>query len=534
MIELAMRFKETSHFYIWAGVVSACVVWAYARRKDGYSGLWPLICLNFLLFLAWGALSNFSHDDTAFLHFAWLISKGLVPFRDFWEHHSPLLPVIVAPLMKAAPHSPAIFDIARIVSGFIFIANMILGWRIATQVWQAKARLSVYLLFVSAAAIIGQYLILRADIFMTFFLLAGISVCLDLPRRSPAAWAVCGMAFGLAMSFITKQYLLVFLPVIAVFLGPRQGRFIRSIAYALGFCAGIVPLAAYLVSAGTVDEFFLWVFGFNARQMKMCANFPLIYLGAGIGGGVVLARQYRASNEARYALLLCAVFLSALSSLTTTSDQDSLLYYHGLWYFLCATAVCGAGLWERISDSRPRWKNAVIAGCVLGVLLAPNVVSIWKHRAGDYARDRKAAAELMRYTGSDTCVVLLPAHPVLAHDATRLYSSWQFLFFARHADVRNDAAVPGFARQILARRPAVISAEFGTRDLFLELYHRRVISADEYKDLMAFLKTDYRTRRIGSRLYYIRQDSRFKFLTQQFGKFFMRRIPAERFSRPVV
>ncbi|HOU35958.1 MAG TPA: hypothetical protein PK562_01665 [Candidatus Omnitrophota bacterium] len=506
MIELVMRFKETSHFYIWAAVVAACVVWAYRSRKDGYRQLWPLICLNFLLFLAWGAVSNFSHDDIAFLHFAWLISKGLVPFRDFWEHHSPFLPVIMAPFMKAAPHSPAIFDMARIASGLIFVANALLGWRIAAQVWQAKARLSVYLLFVSAAAIIGQYFILRADIFMAFFLLAGISICLDLPRKGPAACAVCGMAFGLAMSFITKQYLLVFLPIIAIFFGQRQGRAVRAMAYALGFCAGIVPLAAYLVSAGIVDEFFYWVFGFNARQMKMCANFPFMYLVAGIGGGVVLARRYRASGEARYALLLCAVILSALSSLTTMSDQDPLLYYHGLWYFLCAIAVCGAGVWERLSDFRPRWKNAVVAGCVLGLLLAPNVVSVWKHRAGDYARDRKAAAELMRYTGSDTCVVLLPAHPVLVHDATRLYSSWQFVFLARHADVRNDAAGPGFARQILTRRPAVMSAEFGTRDFFLELYHRRVISADEYKDLMALIMTDYRKRRIGRQLYYIRAD----------------------------
>jgi len=506
MIELVLRFKETSHFYIWAAVVAACVVWAYWSRKDAYRKLWPLVCLNFLLFLAWGALSNFSHDDIAFLHFAWLISKGLVPFRDFWEHHSPFLPVIMAPFMKAAPHSPAIFDMARIASGLIFVANALLGWRIAAQVWQAKARLSVYLLFVSAAAIIGQYFILRADIFMAFFLLAGISICLDLPRKGPAACAVCGMAFGLAMSFITKQYLLVFLPIIAIFLGQRQGRAGRAMAYALGFCIGVIPLASYLLGAGIVNEYVMWVMGFNAAAVKMNVNLPFVYLVAGIAAVVVLVRRYRESGELRYALFACAFALSTLSSLTTMSDQDPLLYYHGLWYFLCAIAVCGAGVWERLSDFRPRWKNAVVAGCVLGVLLAPNVVSVWKHRAGDYARDRKAAAELMRYTGSDTCVVLLPAHPVLAHDATRLYSSWQFLFLARHADVRNDAAGPGFARQIFSRRPAVISAEFGTRDFFLELYHRRVISADEYKDLMTLIKTDYRKRRIGRQFYYIRVD----------------------------
>lgn len=104
------------------------------------------------------------------------------------------------------------------------------------------------------------------------------------------------------------------------------------------------------------------------------------------------------------------------------------------------------------------------------------------------------------------CVVLLAMHTVLAHDATRLSSSWQFLFLARHADVRNDAAGPGFARGIFSRRPAVISAEFGTRDFPFELYHRRVISADEYKDLMALIKTDYRKRRIGRHFYYIRED----------------------------
>ena len=36
---------------------------------------------------------------------AWLVSQGLLPFRDFWEHHSPFLWVVLSPLIRILPET---------------------------------------------------------------------------------------------------------------------------------------------------------------------------------------------------------------------------------------------------------------------------------------------------------------------------------------------------------------------------------------------------------------------------------------------
>lgn len=505
MIELVIHFKETGHFYIFASVSALCIVWAYLSRKSRPWQIWPFVTVNLILSAAWGMLYRFNHDDVAFLHFAWLISKGFVPFVDFWEHHSPLLPVLMAPLLKTAPHSPVIFDAARVFSGLVFAVNAMLGWRIAQQVWGKKARLSVYLLFASSAVIMGQYLILRPDIFMIFFMLSGISLSFDVLRKGPGLCLLCGIAFGIAITFIPKQYFLVLLPVVAIILGD-QGKALKLIAYCLGFCVGLAPLVWYLASTGVAGDYIAWVIGFNSRVMKIYVNFPAVYLAGGIWGAVVLFRRYRTSKEAGFALFLCALVLSTASSFTRTSTVDPLLYYHGLWYLLCAIAVCGAGLHEATPGARDRIRYALIAGLVFGVLTATNLSAVWEHRAGDYGKDREEAALLMRYTAGGSCLVLLPVHPVFAADATRLYSNWQFYFAGKYAQVRQDVSSDWFARKIIDQKPAVIMAESGKKDFILELYQNKIITAGEYKDLMSFIKEYYRKRKLGRHLYYIRAD----------------------------
>ncbi|MFA5100995.1 MAG: hypothetical protein WC547_08955 [Candidatus Omnitrophota bacterium] len=490
MIELLVRFKEMSHFYISSGVTAACIFWVYYRQRKGAAGLWPVIILNFTLFIAWGVLSGLNHDD--------------VPFKDFWEHHSPFLPVLTAPFLKSAPHSPLIFDIARIFSGCVFVLNILLGWRIARQVWQAKARLSVYLLMVSGACIFAQYLFLRPDIFMISFVLAGISVCLDIPRKGAVYCLLSGVAFGLAMSFITKQYLLIFLPVIAVFLGVKSGRAARLVAYAAGLCAGILPLAAYLFSAGIIGDFLSWAVGFNGRALHISVNFPLIFIAAATAGAVVLMRRFRLSGDVKAAILFYALVLGTFSSLTSISDQSGFLYYLGLWYFICAIAVSGAGLPELLAQAPSRWKRSLIAGIVLGALLSPNFVYVWKYRHGDYFRDKQAVASLMEYTRDSTCVVILPVHPVFAVDATRLYSNWQLYFMGKFPSVRLDAVQDGLAQRIISIRPAVVMCRFGKKDFILELYQRKIITSSEYKELIAFLTANYRQKQIGDNVYYLK------------------------------
>ena len=55
-----------------------------------------------LFIMAYGAIfSGFQIvDEFEHLHASWLISKGFIPYRDFFEHHHPLLWYISAPIVS--------------------------------------------------------------------------------------------------------------------------------------------------------------------------------------------------------------------------------------------------------------------------------------------------------------------------------------------------------------------------------------------------------------------------------------------------
>jgi len=506
MIELLLRFKTAADLFLFVLISVVCVIWAYSvQRSKKNLNLVPVIILNSVLFAAWGVLSEINHDDAGYMHFSWLISQGLVPFRDFWDHHSPFLPLLLAPVMRVAPKSAAIFDLARIFSGCVFLINVFLGWRIAKQVWEDKARLSVYLLLISSAGIFGHYFLLRPDIFMVFFILAGLFICLKMSGRGILSYFIAGICFGLAMSFITKQYLLVFLPVIVMLLGQKSGRVWKLVAYVVGFCVGILPLMSYLISMDILRDFVFWVFIFNGKNLNIGVHFPLVILATGLWGAYVLMRRSRESKNIKAAILVWAFSLSTISSLTTTSDLDG-LYYLGLWYFICAIAASGASLPQMLNRIQSLWKRSFIAGLIFSALLTPNFAYIWKYRHADFVKNKKAAAELMAYTNQDSCVILLPMHPVFSHDATRLYSGWQYNFTLLFPEVREDAMRPPIAEKIRASLPAVIQCRYNKRDFILELYQKKLISASQYKELIAFLIANYTQKEVGKQVYYIRND----------------------------
>lgn len=67
-------------------------------------------------------------DDVEHLHSAWLVFEGKLPYRDFFQHHNPLLWYLFAPLVGFFAYDITIFDVVRIIStGVMFLVLFLLG-----------------------------------------------------------------------------------------------------------------------------------------------------------------------------------------------------------------------------------------------------------------------------------------------------------------------------------------------------------------------------------------------------------------------
>ncbi|MBM3252466.1 MAG: hypothetical protein FJZ11_06810 [Candidatus Omnitrophica bacterium] len=151
-------------------------------------------------------------------------------------------------------------------------------------------------------------------------------------------------------------------------------------------------------------------------------------------------------------------------------------------------------------------KKSILLGIFFSLFIAPNYINVGSHRKTYFNEDKKAISILMRYCGNNTCLVLIPYHPVFNHDVTRLYSSWQSIFISRFPSVKKDAESKNITEAILHSKPAVISYSFKGRTILLDLFLKELISKDDVNKLRPFLNENYTVKRIGEARYYIRND----------------------------
>ena len=84
--------------------------------------LGALIVVPFLLRLPLLERRGFGPDEFEHLHFAWSVSRGQVPYRDYFDHHTPALHFLLAPLFafydvetSSADAVAAVFAARRVI-----------------------------------------------------------------------------------------------------------------------------------------------------------------------------------------------------------------------------------------------------------------------------------------------------------------------------------------------------------------------------------------------------------------------------------
>lgn len=506
MINVSLSFLKPVEILILLPLSALAGAWAFARFKNGGGvSFVPVAVLNFILLGIWAVLIGVTHDEAVHMHLAWLITQGLVPYRDFWQHTSPFLWVLMAPFLGWAKPSVELFDLMRVFAGMVFLVNILIGWQIARLVWGERAKLSLYLLVLSSVAMSAQFLLLRPDVFMTFFLLAAIRLSLDIPGERPWPAFLAGISVTLAASFIAKQYFLCLLPVLAVFAGKKEGRAGKLALYLLGLAVGILPFLSYLFSHQIGPEYLKWAFRFNSKIVSLYITFPFGVMALALAAAGALWGLCRGPGGTKARILLLAFILSTLSSLTTTTTVGG-GYYLALWFYLSAVVASGCDLGRFFGRLPSAGWRAAAFGLAAGVFLASSVSHLLQYKNRSYSAERSVVAQLLNYCAGDNCLAIAPAHPVFALDATMLYSFWQYRFADNFKSVRQDIRRKPVAGHIMALRPAVVLCRYLKRDFILDLYQKDLISASDYKKLVVFFKDHYTQKRIGQQEYYIRND----------------------------
>lgn len=209
--------------------------------------VWLIIALLWLYF---SFFHCFDDDEFQHCHNAYLIWKGLVPYRDFFEHHLPLYHIIFSPLYLFGEKPSTIFLfrlLSLVCSGLVFVFL----YRNLKE--NTSARIALFC--ITLLAFVPMYLLKMTEarpesIAILLFTVVAISIFPMQENRDRIF--VAGVLGGLMVCF-TLKYVFVWMGLCAAVFylkGKKNG-----IMFLFGSITGIFPLFLYILTKGIGSEF---------------------------------------------------------------------------------------------------------------------------------------------------------------------------------------------------------------------------------------------------------------------------------------
>lgn len=235
----------------------------------GRSAVWmPAAAALYLAAVAaWLPHRHWDPDEFQHAQFAWLIAQGLVPYRDFFEHHPPLWHLLAAPFAGRVDEASAPSVFAFLVGGRVasFLCSLGLAaatWALARRFAPAGVALLAVGLLLGAAFFIAKGMELRPDPLCALLLvLSALSLSSAARAARPALWCfAAGLAFGAAV--MASQKVVMAAPGLALgyllLARPSLGT-ARALALAMAAMPGallaLLPMLAWFAAHGAVAEF---------------------------------------------------------------------------------------------------------------------------------------------------------------------------------------------------------------------------------------------------------------------------------------
>lgn len=217
-------------------------------------------------------------DDIEHIHSSWLVWQGKVPYKDFFQHHNPLLWYLFAPLTGFFAYNLTVLDIVRIISTVVMFGSLF----VAARIIQKFISENWYAGIIGVASVFPSYIIFsgqdfRPDNYMTLAFMLGMYWFFMYLQKSGLKYLVFSF-FSMFIAFMFMQkvvFMLAFFGCVVLWLlhtgGIRKNDFFRAL---------ILPLCGGLL-------FLLWLWHHNMIERYWLANYIFNLYIPDVYGGLV-------------------------------------------------------------------------------------------------------------------------------------------------------------------------------------------------------------------------------------------------------
>ncbi|MBR6412709.1 MAG: glycosyltransferase family 39 protein [Alphaproteobacteria bacterium] len=178
---------------------------------------WSLLGLNLCIGIETGLLvsilmagmlfvGNYGADDLEHWASSWFVFNGYTPYKDFFQHHHPLLWYMTAPVFWFIDHPIDSFQVGRVIAAIFFFWGCLLIGKIIKALGNgARSFLYVLFIYLSYPVTTGSYIQNRPDTYMVPFLLWGFyKWILFFKEKKTKDLIWCYLFFFIAFAFLQK------------------------------------------------------------------------------------------------------------------------------------------------------------------------------------------------------------------------------------------------------------------------------------------------------------------------------------------
>ncbi|MCD6508245.1 glycosyltransferase family 39 protein [Candidatus Poribacteria bacterium] len=342
-----------------------------------------LILLAFSMRISILRVRYFDPDEFEHLHGAYCIHHGMLPYRDFFEHHTPMLHYILAFLYPMFGETIRLIFAARflmwVMTGLIFLLTFALG----RMMFDDDVGLISVLLLSFMIMFLEKSIEIRPDVgAVIFWLLSMILLLVAARRQNRRAYLWAGISLGISLMFTPK----VLFPTLGVALGLiyqivryriSKARHLKLLAsFALGYMIPVISTILYFGIQGGADDFMRCNFLMNLSWRVRFS--PLGYLRRAVVQNPIftflgpIGMAMAGVNLARRESMLKADHLPLISTLVVSGSLFIIpvpyrQYYMLFWPFW---AVYGAAaIWKALSLNRESFGDRRWIGWGIGMAI---------------------------------------------------------------------------------------------------------------------------------------------------------------------
>ncbi len=232
-----------------------------------------LLILYTIWFMLWTILytETGNGDNVEHIHSTWLVYNNKIPYKDFFQHHNPLMWYIFAPLIGNITDVIMLLDLAHAIGMIAGVITFIFVYKISSRFFASKTASIISILVLSPPFFYIYCFNFNPDTFMALSYAIGIYYLFRYWEKQFLQYlAIAFSSFFIAFLFTQKILIVLFvLGLLSLFVFCKQKAPISDILYALLMpIAGLGVFIAYLYNNSILELYWQTNYLFNIEMQE--------------------------------------------------------------------------------------------------------------------------------------------------------------------------------------------------------------------------------------------------------------------------